>query len=168
MAKPIKKAAPDSGFAGRRAVVFCMARSIGQQIVQQLEKRNMQVALVSDELKLLAKLQEIDPDLVLIQVDAPVNNPVIRIVPDVFAWMRGRAREINKALNTPNRYLWEKAKVILFKCDVEISSISSVSAQIADTDNIIQQCHQYGDVKYIGIYSAFSFIGKIRALIEHG
>lgn len=166
MAKPIKKAAPDSGFAGRRAVVFCMARSIGQQIVQQLEKKNMQTALVSDEQKLLAKLNEIDPDLVLIQIDAPTNKPITQMVPDVFSWMRGRAREINKVLNTPNRYLWEKAKVILFKSDVEITATSSVSAQMADTDDIIRQCNEYGDVKYIGIYSSFSFIGKIRALIE--
>ena len=167
VAKSTLKLNPDSGFAGRqRALVFCVYRRVGQQISQQLEKKNMKVWLVSEEQKLLSQLNEADPDLILIEINAPTVKPIEQIMADVFAWMRGRAREIKKVLNSPSKYLWEHSRVILFKSDVEISSTTSLTAEMADTDDVVRQCNLIGDVKYVGVYYPLSFIAKVRALLE--
>lgn len=167
MSKVARKTSPEAGFSGRHnALVFCTLRSVGQQIVQQLERKNMRVWLVNDEQKLLSKLNEADPDLIVLEINATVTKPIEQIVPDIFIWMRGRAREINKVLNTPSKYLWERAKIVLFKSDVEMTPTGSRSADMADTDDVVRQCNLSGDVKYIGIYSSFSFIGKVRMVLE--
>lgn len=167
VAKVVKKISSESGFAGRqRALVFCMSRRIGQQIKEQLEKKNMRVWLVTEERKLLSELDDADAELIFIEINAPTNKTIDQIVVDVFSWMRNRARSINKLLNSPSQYLWERSRIILFKSDFEITSTSSIAGDVADTDDLVRQCSLLGNIQYAGLYSPLSFISKVRALIE--
>ena len=81
-------------------LVFVMDNSLAKQIAEQLEKKNVIVCLVSDERKLTKELDQADPELILIQLNAPTGRPLDQIVAQVFAWMRLRARAINKFLDT--------------------------------------------------------------------
>lgn len=167
MARAIPKTAQGVGLSGReRAIVFCMYSRVGQQICQQLEKKKIEVCLVTDEAKLAAKLKEMDPDLILVEINASTAKPIYQLVGDIFVWMRNRAREINKVLNSPSKYLWERAKVVLFKSEVDITATGSLSSDMADTDDIVRECSMLGNVHYIGIYSSLSFISKLRSLLQ--
>ena len=134
--------------------------------MQQLEKKNLFVWLVSDEKQLVSQLEQSDPELILVEVNASTIRPLDVIVAEIFAWMRARARAINKLLDSTSQYLWQHSQVILFKSDSEITATGSLTAEMADTDDIVRQCLLWGDVKYIGLYSSFSFMSKIRPTLE--
>ncbi len=151
----------------KKILVFCMDHLLAKQIVQQLEKRDFLVCLVNDERKLFAQLDQADPELILIDISVLTSRPLDVIVAEIFAWMRTRARAINKFLHTPSQYLWQHCKVVLFKSDSEISATGSLTAEMADTDELVRLCSLLGDVKYIGLYSSFSFISKIRPFLEN-
>ncbi len=165
MTKVGKKKPFDTG-GPKKVLVFCVHKSVGKQIVQQLEKRNVRTWLVEDEKRWPRALADFDPELILIEINAPMTRAIEGLVSDVFAWMRGRARSINKALNSPSQYLWEHSKVLLFKSESEITSAISLTAEMADTDEIVRKCLLVGDVKYIGLYSSLSFLSQIRMFLE--
>lgn len=146
----------------RRALVFCANTSVARQMAQQMEKRNFLVWMVTSEERLLVRLEESDPQLILIDLFAPTKRRLDAIVSDVFKWMRGRARTINKLLGTPNQFLWEHSRVVLFKSDEEMSPAGSLATDIADIDEMIRLCSLAGNVRYIGLFSPLSFISKIR------
>lgn len=164
--KDPQAASPDQGMR-KKVLVFCMEYPLARQIVQQLEKKELLVRLVNDERELLSQLDQVDPELILIDVNAPTNRSLDIIVADIFVWMRTRARAINKLLHTPSQYLWQHCKIVLFKSDSEISTTGSLAAEMADTDELVRLCSLLGDVKYIGLYSPFSFIPKIRPFLEN-
>ncbi len=156
---------PESG--QRRVLVFCTDNSVAKQIVDQLSKKNFLVWHVDDERKLLTQLDHVDPELILMQINALLTRSFETIVAEVFLWMRARARAINKFLDTPSQYLWQHSRIILFKSETQITPTGSLMADIADDDELVRVCSLLGDVKYIGTYSFFSFIPKIRFLIEN-
>ena len=151
----------------KKVLVFSMNLVIADQIKRQLEKKNFYVCLVSDEKSLLSQIDEFDPKVILMDVATSTQRLFQDIVAEIFLWIRGRARAINKFLDTPSQYLWEYSKVILFKSDSEMSATGSLTAQMADTDELVYQCSLFGPVKYIGIYLTFSFINKMRSVVEN-
>lgn len=153
--------------ARKKVLVFCMDHLLANQIIQQLEKKDILAWLVNDEKKILEQLDRADPELILIDINAPTSRSLEVIVSEIFVWMRTRARAINKLLHTPSQYLWQHCKVVLFKGDSEISATGSLAAEMADTDELVRLCSLLGDVKYIGLYSPFSFIPKIRTFLEN-
>ncbi len=156
----------DAADAQKKVVVFCTLTSVAEQIAQFLEKKNMRVLVYDDDRMFLTRLESIDPELVFIEVNAAASRPIQEIVAEVFIWMRARARKINTYLNSPSRYFWQNAKIIIFKSDSQITGAGSMAAEIADTDEIIRQCGLLGEIKYIGLYSSFSFMTKIRSYLE--
>lgn len=171
MVKIIKKTSVLSSFGDLgvrgKVVVFSMNQTIAQQMKRQLEKKNFFVCLVFDEKDLLPQINQVDPQIILMDVVAATIRSFPEIVAEVFAWMRGRARAINKFLDTPSQYLWEHSKIILFKSDSEMTATGSLTAQMADTDELVYQCSLFGNVKYIGLYLSFSFLDKMRSLVEN-
>lgn len=161
------KANGDKESFRKKALVFCADQSLSKQIVDQLKKKDILVWLASDERNLFMQLDQAEPDLILIDVNVPASRSLEKIVAEIFAWMRTRARAINKLLHTPSQYLWQHCKIVLFKGESEISATGSLAAEIADTDELVRLCSLLGDVKYIGLYSPFSFIPKIRQLWEN-
>lgn len=167
MAKVVRKISNETVRTDpKKAVVFGSDARTLRQICDQLGKKNMRVWPLSDEKLLLLKLNEADPDLILVEINAVTHKPIDKIVADIFIWMRARARAINKILESPSQYLWQRSKVVLFKSDSEITATGSLSADVADIDDVVRQCSFYGDVKYIGLYASMSFISKIRPLID--
>jgi hypothetical protein len=171
MAKITKKIPVRSSFEDlsvrKKVIVFSMNQVIAQQMKRQLEKKNFFVCLVHNEKDLLPQINQADPQIILMDVVASAICPFPALVAEVFVWMRGRARAINKFLDTPSQYLWEHSKIILFKSDSEMTATGSLPAQLADTDELVYQCSLVGNVKYIGLYLSFSFIDKMRSLVEN-
>ncbi len=170
MAKIIKKIFPQSTALQPvdrlKVLVFATDHLLLKQIAGLLEKKNVLIWLVSDERKLSRELEQADPELILMQLNATTIRPLDQIVADVFVWMRKRARAINKLLDTPSHYLWQHSKVVLFEGESQITPTGSLSAQIADTDEMIRLCQLLGDVKYIGEFSSYSFMSKMRPFLE--
>lgn len=171
MVKIIKKtsvcSSPEDLSVRKKAIVFSMNQAIAQQIKRQLEKKKFFVCLVDDEKNLLSQIDQVEPQIILMDVMALASHSFLEIVAEVFVWMRGRARAINKFLDTPSQYLWEHSKIILFKSDSEMTAMDSLTAQVADTDELVYQCSLLGNVKYIGLYLSFSFLDKMRTLVEN-
>ncbi len=170
MAKIIKKT-PEDIEAGnikppKKALIFGLNARPIKRMAEQLEKENLPVSVVTDEKKLLLKLYDADPDLIFVEINAPTQKATEDHVADIFAWMRARVRAINKFLESPSHVLWQKSRVILFKTESELGATGSIGAEIADTDEIILKCGQLGNVQYIGIYSPWSFISKVRPLLD--
>lgn len=162
----IKKTSGPEENGQRKIFVFATDNSAAGQMTDQLKKKGFFVWHVNDERKLLADLDSVDPELILMQINALVKRPFEQIVEDVFLWMRNRARAINKFLDTPSQYLWQHSKIILFKSETHLTPTGSLAADIADDDELVRACSLLGEVKYIGGYSPLSFIGKIGALVE--
>lgn len=171
MAKITKKISPEENANGEifrpKVLIFATDALVAGQMAVGLKNRDVGVRFVNDERKLLEELERIDPDLILLQLNASITSPLDQIVGEIFKWMRSRARSVNKFLNTPSQYLWQHAKVVLFESESQINPTDSLSAQIADTDETIRLCQLLGDVKYIGVYSPFSFIAKIWPFLEN-
>ena len=170
MAKVIKKT-PDVPVADeikgpKTALIFGMNGRPLKRMAEQLEKEGLLVEVVSDEKKLLLKLYDVDPDLIFVEINAPTQKAPEDHVADIFAWMRARVRAINKFLDSPSHMLWQKSRVVLFKTESEMGATGSLGAEIADTDELILKCGQLGNVQYIGIYSFWSFMSKIRPLLD--
>ncbi len=153
--------------ARKKVLVFCMDNALAKQIVQQLQRNSLLVWFINEEKKLLSALDQADPELILIEINAPTNRPLDKIVAEIFVWMRTRARAINKFLDTPSQYLWQYSKIVLFESESPLTPTRLLAAEMADTDELVRLCSLLGDVKYIGIYSPFSFMSKLRPLLEN-
>lgn len=150
----------------KKAVVFGLDPRQVKQMSDQLIKAGVLVKTVTDENKLLLQLEETDPDLIFLEIEARTRQSSEDIVADIFVFIRNRARAINKFLNSPSGLLWARSRVILYRTETTTSPTESLGADIADTEEVLRKCSLLGEVRFIGFYSPMSFISKVRPYLE--
>lgn len=148
-----------------RAVVWGTQAAIVKQMTEQLNKRKIVAQGVTDEKKLIAVLREHDPDLIFLEINGPAKSPVPEIVKVVFMWVNNFARKINRELNSPSARLWQKAKVVMFKSELEDDGTNPAGTTITDLDDLLLQCQEHGPLTYIGLYASWSLSAKIKPLL---
>ncbi|MCB9771627.1 MAG: hypothetical protein H6754_03670 [Candidatus Omnitrophica bacterium] len=148
-----------------RALIFGSQADQVRQMSDQLTRKKIVVRAVLDEKLLLSRLSEFNPDLIFIEINGVTRSPVEQIVKIVFLWTTNYARKVNKALNSPSARLWTNARVIMYKSDVEGDIANPAGVTITDLDEVLFKCKEIGDIKYIGLYSSWSFYSKIEPLL---
>ncbi len=148
-----------------RAVVFGSQPKVVKQMTDQLTRKKIVSRGVIDEKLLLATLSEFDPDIIFLEINGVTRSPIEQIVRVVFLWTRNYARKVNAALNSPSSRLWAKAKVIMYKSEMEDSDFNPAGVTITDFDEVLFKCKEAGDIIYIGLYSTWSFYSKLEPLL---
>ena len=161
-----KAVGPPSDTEKKKVFIFGSDRDVMRQMSSQLGRQNLRVVADDNEDRVLSRLQAVDPELILILINAPIRTPIVDVVRKVFVWIREKAREMNRILKSPSGLLWDKAVVILYKTEIPLGAMDFVGAEIADTDEILSRCKAHGNVHYIGTYAPISFVAKVRQFFE--
>jgi hypothetical protein len=149
-----------------RAIVFGTQPLQVKQMSNQLIRKKILSRGIVDEKLLLSALSEVDPDLIFLEINGQTRSPIEKIVKIVSLWTTNYARKVNAVLNSPSPRLWAKAKVIMFKSEIDYTGINPHDITITDEDETLFRCKEVGDVIYIGLYSAWSFYSKIEPFLR--
>lgn len=149
-----------------RAIVFGSQPQQVKQMANQLTRKKIVSRAIVDEKFLLPSLSEVDPDLIFLEINGQTRSPIEEIVKIVALWTTNYARKVNAVLNSPSSRLWAKAKVIMFKSEIDYTGMNPHDITITDEDETLFRCKEVGDVIYIGLYSSWSFYSKIEPLLR--
>lgn len=166
--KAIKSDEQDQGQQDEplRAIVFGSQPQQIKQMSNQLNRKKILSRGIVDEKFLLSSLSEVDPDLIFMEINGQTRSPIEKIVKIVSLWTTNYARKVNTVLNSPSSRLWAKAKVIMFKSEMDYTDMNPHDITITDEDETLFRCKEAGDVIYIGLYSPWSFYSKIEPLLR--
>ena len=153
---PTSFGAPADG--DRRAVVFGYESSVAEQIAQQLAEKKRQVRLVDQPTELAEAVRTVDPGLIFVEVLGGGAFPTPRLL--------GMIRPVIQELSIARMDGRPEAAIILYKVHHAIRGETSMASDIADTDQLLQECEEAGFSKYIGLYSPFSFLTKIKEFLR--
>lgn len=138
---------------------------IKQMTDQLLRKKYIAQGVISEK-SLIATLTQVDPDVICIEINGITQNPIQDIVKIVFMWINNHARKVNKALNSPSARLWQKAKVVMFKSDPDEGAVNPAGVTLPqDLDEVLFKCKEAGNIEYIGLYSPWSFLAKLKPFL---
>ncbi len=154
--------APDSR---KKVLLFGNQDSVTNGILQQLTDKNCQVVIIKEEARILPEYLSLDPSIIFLQFNAETQTPVDQIVGSLNDQIKKRFKELS-AKNKQTEKPVIPSNIILFKTEEEKGPGSSSEAGIADIESLIQRCQDNGAAKYIGLYSAASFVPKIKEFLS--
>lgn len=149
-----------------KAVVFGTQPKQIKQMCDQLRRKRIIATPVVEEKNLLASLSSADPDMIFLEINGVTRSPIDQIVKIVFMWTKNYARKINATLNSPSPRLWDKAKVIMYKVEIDQDNFNPSAEMVGDLDEVLFKCKEVGDVEYIGLYASWSFFSKLEPLLK--
>jgi len=165
--KPKEAAAQKTPGTGKKILVYGIRDDVLAGITQQLEGQGCQVTIVKEEGKVAEQVDALNPDLILLQFHT-AEIPVDVIAADLSALIRKKVRESEtlrkKKKNAP---IFLEPPIILYKTMEEVSAGLAGSDSLSAMEDLLRKCMENGVSKYIGTYTALSFMGKMKDFLKN-
>ena len=138
----------------KKALIFGYEKTVISSMCQQLQQRKYQGIPVSDSATLLSEMNRLDPEMVLLELKADMSDAVRENLMNVNNLIKQKELEGFESKAPP--------AIILYKVHHAVSGVSSASGDLADTTTLLSICESIGFSKFIGLYSPFTFLMKIK------
>ncbi|HOD12799.1 MAG TPA: response regulator [Candidatus Omnitrophota bacterium] len=159
---PSIKAEEKKTGAGKKIVIFGSDEKILQDMRQQLEKAKHIVTLVQQEAEVVSVVSDVKPDLVVLDLGAELQIPIDKLVYTIDIL----TPKPKKGSLDPKSLSMKKTTIILYKVDkggIEVNT--DLAGNLADVEALLDRCVHNGAEKYIGLFSSFSFMSKIKEFL---
>lgn len=165
--QPKEAAVQKAGGTGKKILLYGIREDVLAGMSQQLQDQGCQVTIVREEGKVVAQADALNPDLILLQFHT-AEIPVDVIATDLSALIRKKVRESEtlrkKKKNAP---IFLETPMILYKTMEEVSAGLAGSDSLSAMEDLLQKCMENGVSKYIGTYTALSFMGKMKDFLKN-
>ena len=177
-AKPVEKAPADqkknveppkdaaeakTSSSGKKIVIFGSEENILQDMRQQLEKAKHAVSIVKEEEKIVPLVNDIKPDVVLLDMSAEIKVSLDKLVYTIDI-LTPKAK---KGSLDPKALSMRKTAILLYKVDKGgIAVNTDLAGNLADVEALVDRCMTSGAEKYIGLFSSFSFMSKVQEFLK--
>lgn len=135
---------------GKLAVLFSSEKTITSEMTEELKSQQYRVTVITDEVELLYNAAQLKPELFLLQINQPMTLSLDQIVLKL----------------TDSLPVNDKRRIILFKVDEGVDATSSITAETAAIENLVQTCIDNGAAGYMGDYARISFLRKIKSFLS--
>jgi CheY-like chemotaxis protein len=142
---------PEQG--NKRVVIFGYERSVTEEMAKQLEEKKCQVLSTDNDEELVQILDQEVPALLFMEIKTETTVPFVSVLTVANSVLRSKEMVGRDAVNTD---------VILYKVHQAVSGVTAMGGDVTDMDNILIECQDIGYTKYIGLYSPFTFMMKIK------
>lgn len=142
----------------KKVVVFGYEKNVVNEISKQLEEKRCQVVPVYDDDRLVLEIEKLDPDIVFAELRPGTQTPMEESLATINAVIQ--KKELERFEEKP------RAAVILYKVHQAVSGVTTMASDMADTENLLKQCQEIGFSKYLGLYSPFTFLMKIKEFLR--
>jgi len=142
----------------KKVLIFGTEDLVINNMVRQLKKEGHYVSVVRQPLKVKPAVDKVEPDLVLLQLKGYGGRTIDKILYSLRAFIRRKAATMGG--KTAQIY------IIVYRVEEKLGSVSVVQEDIEDTRRALAECLQYGNIDYIGLYNAVSFLRHINKYLK--
>lgn len=147
---------PVSGSAdegAKKVAILGAEKYTVENMTDQLTKEGCLVKASGNSGDIIREAEQWEPDLFLLELSGGYQEPVDQVI--------GRlSKLIQRKSMDDDRQTSYNPPIVLYKSD------DSGSTKASDAEALLKRCYAKGEAKYIGSYSAVSFIFKVRVFLN--